>query len=131
MNRSSRSCTGILLLAMSLVIGLTMGVFASKTIEIVVSPNVLNLESEGGVLTIHADLAYSLVSKVGLEVNKQVVPILYTFPDSRGDLVVKCSIQTVKNMVSEGTATFDLSVTAKDGETYFGTDTITVIARGK
>lgn len=127
MNRSFRSCIGILLLAMSLVIGLTMGVFASETIEIVVSPKVLNLDSEGGVLTIHADIEYSKEAVVTVKVNGVGVDVTGTFEDNRGDLVVKCDLDDVKELLEEEEeATFALTVTVNDVD-YIGTDTVKVI----
>lgn len=121
-----------LLLLMTLLIVLTINIFASyDTIEMVVSPNVLNLQSNGGVLTIHADIAYGLVNSLDLTVNGKFVPISSTFPDSRGDLVVKCDIETVKEIVEEqNQATFCLTVDTTDGNTYSGTDTIKVINKG-
>jgi hypothetical protein len=99
-------------------------------IEIAVSPSTLNLQSNGGCVTVHAVVAYRAVTGAGLYVEGAQVGDIVTFPDSRGELVVRCSIETVKSMVSVGTARFDLVVQTGSG-TYTGTDTITVISRGK
>jgi hypothetical protein len=100
------------------------------SLEMVVSPSTLNLESNGGCVTIHAVIGYSAVTDARLWVDGQPVLEFGTFPDSRGELVVRCSIETIKSMVSVGTATFDLTVHTQNG-TYSGTDTIRVIDRGK
>jgi hypothetical protein len=100
------------------------------TVEIQVSPNTINLKSNGGVFSIHAVISYSSVTQVELSVDGQNVSEFTTFADDRGELVVRCSLEKIKSMISEGTATFVLVVhTASD--THTGTDTIRVIDRGK
>jgi len=79
-------------------------------------------------VSLHTDINYSWVVDVELEVEGNL-PAIHTFADDRGDLVVKCDIDTIKSMVSEGTATFDLTVYTEEA-TYSGTDAITVISRG-
>ena len=102
----------------------------ADTIEIAVSPSTLNLSSNGGCVTVHAVIAYSAAREVELSVDGRSVDGLFTFPDSRGELVVRCGIDTIKSMVTVGTATFDLVVHTADG-THTGTDTIKVIDRGE
>ena len=131
MKRLSKLCVGTLLLVTLVAVILTSGVFAQEgTIEVVVSPNVLNLNSNGGSVSLHTDIRYALVSNAELEVEGQPVEPISTFADDRGDLVVKCNLDKVKDMVAVGEATFVLEVTTQDG-LYSGTDTIRVIARGK
>lgn len=102
-----------------------------NSIEVVVSPNVLAINSNGGSVSLHADIKYSLVEETSLTVNGLDMPIAYTFADDRGDLVVKCDISILKGMVSEGTATFELTVGTADVE-YTGIDTIKVaLPKGK
>ena len=131
MKRLSKLCVGTLLLVTLVAVILTSGVFAQdNTIEVVVSPNVLNLKSNGGSVSLHTDIRYALVSDAELYVEGQLVEPISTFADDRGDLVVKCNLGRVKDMVAVGEATFVLEVTTQDG-LYSGTDTIKVIARGK
>jgi hypothetical protein len=112
------------LLALAILVGTAAMAYAQdNTFELQVSPNVLNLESNGGVVTLHADIGYSSQYDLDLEVNGQDLPIAATFPDSRGDLVIKCRLAVVKDLVEVGEATFDLTI---DG-VYAGTDTIRVI----
>jgi hypothetical protein len=130
MKRLSKLCVGTLLLVTLVGVILTSGVFAEdNTIEVVVSPNVLNLKSNGGSVSLHTDIRYALVSDAELYVEGQLVERIWTFADDRGDLVVKCNRDTVKDMVAVGEASFILNATTQDG-LYSGTDTITVIARG-
>ena len=124
MNRSFKLCAVTLILVLALAVGLTSLVSAEdNTFELVVSPSVLNLESNGGVVTLHADIGYSSQYDLELEVNSQPLPIAHTFPDSRGDLVIKCSLTTVKSMVEVGEAIFELTI----DDLYTGADTIRVI----
>jgi hypothetical protein len=131
MKRLSKLCVGTLSLVALLAVILTSGVFAQdNTIEVVVSPNVLNLNSNGGSVSLHTDIGYALVIDAELYVEGQRVEQISTFADSRGDLVVKCNLDTVKSMVAVGEATFVLEVDTQNGP-YSGTDTITVISRGQ
>ena len=134
MARLSKLLVGTMLLVTLLAAVLTTGALAednNNTIEVVVSPNVLNLNSNGGSVSLHTDIDYAVVVVDGVElyVEDQLVEQIWTFADDRGDLVVKCNIDIVKGMVVVGEATVDLEVTTEDG-TSFGTDTIAVIARG-
>jgi len=130
MDRSVVVRAGTALLVAILGISLATGSFAQENvIEVVVSPNVLNLQSNGGSVSLHTDINYNLVDGVELEV-EGYFPEIRTFADDRGDLVVKCDIDTIKGMVSEGTATFNLTVDTTYG-VYLGTDTIEVISRGR
>ena len=116
-----------LLVAILLTIALSGAVLADDgTIEMVVSPNVLNLESNGGSISVHTDIGYVRTAEVILKVNGTPVSV-YTFADSCGNLVVKASITTVKDIVIAGEdAIFDLTYYLTSG-TYTGTDTVPVI----
>ena len=122
------------LLVITLLISLTLlGCTQDNNIDVIASLNVLNLESSGGVFTIHADIKYDTDLNVKVYLNNSLdsVSVSSTFADSRGDQVVKCDILDVKEIVTEGSATIKLSVYTKDGVLYSGTDTIDVISKGK
>lgn len=102
----------------------------ADTIQIQVSPNTINLASKGGVVSIHAVISYNSVTGVELAVDGRNVSEFTTFADDRGELVVRCDLETIKSMVSEGTATFDLVMYTATG-THTGTDTIRIINRGR
>ena len=134
MSKTSRFFLRALLSVITILIGLILiGCTQDNNIDITVSPNVLNLEANGGVFTIHADVKYHADSDVKVYLNNSLdsVSVLSTFADSRGDLVVKCDIHDVKEVVAEGSANVKLSVYTKDGVSYWGTDTIDVVSKGK
>ena len=118
-----------------LVTMLPAAVFAQEdTLDVQLSPNTISLNSKGGVISLHVDINYSLVVTEDLELvlNEEFpLSILYTFADDRGDLVIKCSLGEVKEIVSESveTAMFDLTVVTTDGTIYSGTDSARVVGR--
>lgn len=126
--RVLRLCIKALFVSTILTMLLSSTVLASdNTIDIVVSPHVLNIESNSGSISIHTDIGYVSEDDAALEVNGTPIENIYTFTDSRGNLVVKCSINTVKSIVvGEEEATFVLTANY-DGGIYSGTDTIVVI----
>jgi len=96
-----------------------------------VSPHVLNLDSYGGSVSLHTNIGYSTVLVVDLTVQGvQEFPILGTFADNRGELVVKCSVETVKDL-DLGAATFVLTLESSVDGTIIHTaeDTITIISQ--
>ena len=128
MKKVLRLCIKALFVSTILIVLLSSAVFASdNTIDIVVSPHVLNIESNGGSISIHTDIGYVSEDDAALEVNGTPIENIYTFTDSRGNLVVKCSINTVKSIViGEEEATFVLTANYGGG-IYSGTDTIAAI----
>jgi len=105
---------------------------AEDNLKIQVSPNVINLSSNGGSFSIHAEISYSLVEEenLGITVNDEPILELTTFADDRGELVVKCEIDYIKELLETGEATFILTVDTADGE-FSGEDTVRVIECGK
>ena len=85
---------------------------------IVVAPNVISLESNGGSIHVHTGIG-GIPDDVTLYVNDvEVMDRLYLFTDSCGNLVVKCSITTVKGMVTVGEdAEFYLTY-SRNGNSY-------------
>ena len=128
MKKLFRLCTKALLVSAILTLLLSGAALADdNTIDMVVSPNVLNIESNGGSISIHTDIGYVSEADTTLEVNGTKIENIYTKTDSCGNLVVKCSIDTVKDMViGEEEAVFTLTCNYNDG-IYSGTDTIAVI----
>jgi hypothetical protein len=129
----SRASIAFMLITFLFLCGTLSACTQNNEIEIVASPNVLNLESSGGVFTIHAGIRYDTDQEVKVYLNNDMdsVSILSTFADSRGDLVVKCDILDVKEEVSEGSVTIKLTVRTADGILHSGTDTIDIISTGK
>jgi hypothetical protein len=122
--------TGImaLLLSVLVVIPVSGVVLADENaIDMVVSPNVLNLESNGGSISVHTDIGYVSPEDATLEVNGTVVEGIYTFVDNCGNLVVKCSITTVKGIVTAGEDAVFVLTCNYNGGVYTGSDTVPVI----
>ena len=117
-----------LLLATLLTVPLSGIVLAEDgIIDMVVSPNVLSIESNGGSISVHTDIGYVSPADATLEVNGTKIELIYTFTDSCGNLVVKCSIATVKAIVIDETEAEFVLTCNYNGGTYTGTDTIRVI----
>jgi hypothetical protein len=95
-------------------------------ITITVSPNVINLASASTVVTVHTDIAYSMVDGATVEMNG--IPIDWWKSDSRGYFVAKFQAGEVKGIVTPGTtAILTLSGVTALGESFSGTDKVEVI----
>ena len=122
-----RTIAGILLIAL---VAVSVGVAAeAESINIVVSPHTLNLESHGSGVTVHTDIAFREVncSTVTLKVEGAEIPIRSYYSDLCGDLVVKVDRENVTGVASPDYATFTLTGETNDGATFAGNDTIRVI----
>jgi|GEM_PF-1837836 len=128
MRKPTKFIMGILLTAALIAAVFPTVILAQEdTINVMVSPNTLALNSSGGSVSLHADINYNLVEGTSLTVDGEELTILFTFADDRGDLVVKCSIDELKGMVSAGTEEllFVLTVETENGD-LTGNDTIRV-----
>ena len=121
------------LCALGLVVGMVVGIagarqeaLAAETIVIQVSPSTICLGSKGGVVSVHADIPFSTVDCSTLDLSG--LPAQSAFPDDRGDLVVKVSLERVKAMIAPPSATLTLTGATKAGVPFTGTDTIGVVA---
>ncbi len=94
-------------------------------IPIEVAPNVINLQSEGVWVTVHAEIPYSTVA--GLTVTLNEISVAYTKADNRGDLVAKFEIDQVKAILDVPNADLRLYGYTKDGNAFTGTASIGVI----
>jgi len=97
-------------------------------IEIDVSPNVLNIQSKSTVVTVHTDIAYSLV--VGASVFLNGVAIDWWKSDDRGNFVAKFSsdeIKTLEGLKIGDYNTLILNGFTTDEEAFIGTQDIMVI----
>ncbi len=95
------------------------------TVAIVVSPNVVNLDSSGSWITVHAEIAYSAVSSASVVLNG--IPVDWTKSDSRGEFVAKFAIDDVKVILTPGPVQLTLTGTTRTGQSFAGTDTILVL----
>jgi len=95
------------------------------TVPIEVSPNVLNLQSQGVWVTVHAEIAYSAVD--GFSVTLNEVPVEATKADLRGEFVAKFNLDDVKGILAEGEVELTLSGNTSAEDVFSGADTIRVI----
>ena len=97
-------------------------------IEIDVSPNVLNIQSQSTIVTVHTDIAYSLV--VGASVFLNGVAIDWWKSDDRGNFVAKFvsdEIKTLEGLIIGDYNTLTLIGFTTGEEAFEGTQDIMVI----
>ncbi|UCE83299.1 MAG: hypothetical protein JSV47_01775 [Deltaproteobacteria bacterium] len=97
-------------------------------IQIDVAPNVLNIQSQGVIVSVHTDIAYSAV--VGASVNLNGVSIQYWKADARGNFVAKFvmdEIKTLDGLKIDGYNELALFGYTTDGDTFIGRQEIRVI----
>ncbi|WP_340113344.1 hypothetical protein [Maribellus mangrovi] len=100
------------------------------SINIDVAPNVLNIQSEGTVVTVHTDISYSAVNGASVLLND--VPIAWWKSDSRGQFVAKFNMEEVTELVDAdvlelGDIMLTLTGSSVLGE-FSGSQTIKVIS---
>jgi hypothetical protein len=97
-------------------------------ITIEVAPNVLNIQSEGQVVTVHTDLAYGYVVASSVLLNG--VKIDSWKADDRGNFVAKFVMSAIKNLpLSLGQLnTLRIDGTATDGKSFWGSKGIMVVS---
>ena len=97
-------------------------------IEIDVSPNVLNIQSKSTIVTVHTDIAYSLV--VGATVYLNGVAIDWWKSDDRGNFVAKFNsdeMKTLDGLIIGDYNTLTLNGFTTGGEAFIGIQDIMVI----
>ena len=123
-------CTalGTLLLVLGLVVSAEEVVLE---IAIQVSPNVLNIQSEGEVVTVHTDIPYGAVNVETADVFLNGVPISSYKSDNRGYFVAKFLMEAIKELPFVEDAPNDLTMTGFtiDGQPFIGSDEVVVVDR--
>jgi hypothetical protein len=115
-------------LALFFTAGIALAPAEDIAIEIVIAPNVLNLEAYGTWVTVHATIPYGSVDTSTVYLNG--VEVDATKADSRGELVAKFLLEgEIRNILRLGSNTLTLCGRTKDGEGFSGTDEILVISR--
>ena len=97
-------------------------------IEIDVSPNVLNIQSESAIVTVHTDIAYSLVTGASVFLNG--VAIDWWKSDDRGNFVAKFvsdEIKALEGLIIGDYNTLTLIGFTTGEEAFEGTQDIMVI----
>ncbi len=100
---------------------------AQMLISIQVSPNVLNLQNQGQVVTVHTDIAYGAVAATTVTLNG--VAIDHWKADNQGNFVAKFLIEDIKALpLNIGQLnTLTLIGTTTNGLTFTGTYAVKVI----
>jgi len=100
------------------------------TIQIDVAPNVLNINNQGEVVTVHTNIAYGAV--VGSTVYLNGVSIKSWKYDNRGNFVAKFNMAAIKDLpldIGEYN-TLELRGETTSGETFCGAQEILVVDKG-
>jgi len=97
-----------------------------------IAPNVLNIGSQGTVVTVHTDLPFSSVMAASVTLNG--LEIHSWKADARGNFVAKFSMSAVKALVTSGSlalgnATLTLEGSTMDGGDFSGSASITIVSR--
>ena len=101
-------------------------------ITIDVSPNIINIQSNASVLTIHTDIAYSDVDKendIILIINDQEVPMSWCKADNQGNFVAKFDMNEVQvlNLQEGGYNTFEMIGYTNSNTLFSGSQNILVL----
>jgi len=97
-------------------------------IEIDVSPNVLNIQSESAIVTVHTDIAYNLVTGASVFLNGAAID--WWKSDDRGNFVAKFvsdEIKTLEGLIIGDYNTLTLIGFTTSEEVFEGTQDIMVI----
>ena len=97
---------------------------SASVINIKVSPNTIVLKSVGEWVTVHTDIALSLVDTSTLSLNG--VEVAWTKADAKGYLVAKFTQASIKAIVESPEATLQLRGFTKGGVEFTGSDTVGV-----
>ena len=105
---------------------------AETAIEIQVAPNVLNLQNNGVVVTIHTDISFWIVNTSTVYLNGILIQSWKA--DNRGFFVAKFNLDDVKALFSPpaeipGEFPLRLEGSTSDGTFFFGSDNILVISK--
>lgn len=117
--------------ALGLIVGIALActggyVLAQVEAEITVSPQTLVLSSKStSWVSVHTNLSYGSVASASVTLDG--VPIAWSKSDSRGYFVAKFQIAAIKGIATPPSVELTLAGTLKDGQTFSGTDTVSVI----
>lgn len=103
--------------------------YGQITLEIQVSPSVLNIQMQGQVVTVHTDIAYSTVDAETVTMNG--VEIDHWKADNQGNFVAKFLVGEIVGIATVGELNeLTLEGFTTSGETFSGTDEVMVINTG-
>ena len=124
---STRNTRASLIGSMIVVSGLLSCAWAAAVISIQVSPNVLNLLSNGQVVTVHTDISFSSVDTHTVFLNG--VKISSWKADNRGNFVAKFLMEDIKDLELDlgELNTLTLAGVTVDGKSFSGSTEILVV----
>jgi hypothetical protein len=127
--RSSRTRTAIACYVL-LFVGLLLNPASAYSFEstIRIAPNVLNIQSEGTVVTVHTDISYWVVDVYSVHLNGILISSWKA--DNRGNFVAKFSMDEVKTsagLVIGDYNTLTIVGLTEDGKEFWGEEEIMVI----
>ncbi len=95
------------------------------TVKIIVSPKNIVLGSDGQWITVHTDIALSIVDRTSLALNG--VPVAWTDSDAHGNLVAKFNKPEIDAIIAPPGALLTLTGATTDGVLFSGADEVTVM----
>jgi len=135
MKSSAMLKTTVFMLVLGLFLSMPVLTFSQEVIDIQVSPSTLNLQFNGEVVTVHTNIAYSLVDAETVSMNGVVIDSWKA--DNQGNFVAKFVMEEIiglPGLVVGDFNTLTLEGTKTDGTTFIGSDEVIVIdvaAKGK
>ena len=120
--------TGFAMMVIGLLLTLPFSGHSQEIIDIQVSPSTLNLQNRGEWVTVHTDIAYSLVDAASVTMNG--VAISWSKIDNQGNFVAKFVIGDIvglPGLTIGGYNTLTLEGVTTDGVTFTGSDQVMVI----
>lgn len=125
--RSKKIALGVVCLAVLILAAVDCNAFE---ITIDVAPNVLNLQNNAQVVTVHTDIAYGLVQVSTVYLND--IAISSWKADLRGNFVAKFIMNEVKSLplLIGDYSTLTLVGVTTDGEAFVGRQDIMVVDKG-
>ncbi len=115
---------GVLLVVIGGGILMANGASDGEGICITISPQTLVLHCDTGSVSVHSNIALSLVDRDSVLL-EGIAPYLVK-ADSRGEMVAKFDPDAVKAVVSPGEVTLTLTGLLNDGTAFTASDSITV-----
>ena len=109
---------------------LVLFVAEAPALDIQVAPSTISIHSSGGSFSIHTDIPYGFVVgpeaavEVSVAINGEPL-VCGKKPDLSGDLVLKASLKTVKDMLDPEAKSAEVTVTAEAPEFPQYDDTVT------
>jgi hypothetical protein len=119
--------TGLIMLITGFLFSMPLLTYSQEVIDIQVSPSTLNLQNNGQVVTVHTEIAYSLV--VAETVSMNGIEIDSWKADDCGNFVAKFIMEAIIGLPLEIGEYNELTLegTKTDGSTFIGTDQVMVI----